>query len=275
VSTISVRKPNFDFSDVPAVWGSDLWIVHMVNAQGIVPAYIEPYLIKVLRLAKAKLDAEQNRALLEDIDAFIAQEAQHYKFHRSLNEVVRDAGYDRMKEFERAYAADYEEFLERPLEWQLAYCDGFEAMGSAGAAFAVDGGYELMLGGDADPRPIELWRWHLAEEYEHRSVVFETYKALYGHRPLRAWIVRVRGFLFCARHLFGHIRALSRYLVETDLARMMPNERAAARKRRRRLGSRPFAIQPALRLLRVLSPFYDPASIPPPGQYRTVLARYE
>ena len=273
MTTIKVRQPPFDFSDVSPQWSPNLEIAHGMNASGIIPAYIEPYLIKVMRKAKAELDPLQHSGLLADIDAFIRQEAQHYKFHASLNKMIRDGGYERMAEFEAAYAADYERFLAtKPLSWHLAYCEGFEALGSASAGFMLSGDFDDQFG-DADRRPIDLWKWHLAEEYEHRNVVFQTYKAICGGQPIRAWLRRVRGFLFCARHLFGHTSKLKSYLIDVDRARMSPAE-VELSKRRVSNASRKEALRRLPGVLKILSPFYDPAALPPPTQLESVLARY-
>jgi predicted metal-dependent hydrolase len=177
-----------------------------------------------------------------------------------------------MAEFESSYAADYEKFLERPLRWQLAYCDGFEAMRSATAALTVGPEYAEQFGPGADPRPIELWKWHIAEEYEHRNVFFQTYKALYGHQPVRAWIARVRGFLFCLRHLMGHSNRLSNYLIETDRDFIEAERGGRLKAVRQGIGRNQLAS--VVRILRVFSPFYDPANIPPPPEYDMVLAKY-
>jgi uncharacterized protein len=280
-SNIKVRQPSFDFAGVPPVWGSNLDAVHRMNATGMIPAYIEPYLIKVLRRAKVEIDPVQFPDLVEDIDAFVRQEAQHYKVHASLNKVIREAGYDRMVEFEERYAADYKSFFDKSLRWQLAYCDGFEAAGSAAAHMILSERAEEQFGEHVDRRPIELWQWHLAEEYEHRNVVFQTYHALYGHQPVRAWLARIYGFVYCARHLAGHINSLKEYLVEADLSRMTPAERGnyqtqrrAARWDRRDFRARLRDLRQSLRILRVFSPFYDPKSIPPPPQFAEVLALY-
>jgi uncharacterized protein len=160
---VQVRQPRFDFSDVDPIWADDVAAVHGINAQGIVPAYIEPFLIKVMRRAKAELDPLEHADLLRDIDVFNKQEAQHFKFHAALNQRVREHGYAGMVEFERSYEAEYDQMLAtRSLRWLVAYCEGFESMGLAAAPMFVDGGLEESLPG-ADPTVLALWKWHLAE----------------------------------------------------------------------------------------------------------------
>ncbi|WP_369821012.1 metal-dependent hydrolase [Novosphingobium sp. CCH12-A3] len=37
---------------------------------------------------------------------------------------------------------------------------------------------------NADPEPTNMWRWHLAEELEHRSVCSDVYHELSGLNPV-------------------------------------------------------------------------------------------
>ena len=258
-----VRHPVIDFTGLPAMWAAHRQAVHSINAIGIVPAHIEPYLIKVLRQAREQLDSQQYPDLVADIDVFIKQEAQHLKLHHQMNRAVRDGGYEGMAEIEQAYAADYERFLStKSLRWNVAYCEGFEAMGCLAAQSMVDGLVFASMS-DADPRPIELWKWHLAEEYEHRTVVFRTFHALYGHQPVRAWFTRLRGLSAAGKHIGTNINRVYRYLRRTD--------GDEAKGDRLLLDAGPGA---ARAMFAVLSPFYDPARTKPPRDLDAVLARY-
>jgi predicted metal-dependent hydrolase len=167
-----------------------------------------------------------------------------------------------MAAYERAYAADYERFLsKKSLRWNMAYCEGFEALGSLAAASIVDGIMFESLG-EADPRPVELWKWHLAEEYEHRTVVFRTYYALYGHRPARAWLSRCYGLFSAARHIGANVSKVYAYLRRVD---------GYTGKAQPAMNSSPGT---GKALLGVLSPFYDPARLSPPKNLGSVLAKY-
>jgi len=264
---VQVRQPDFDFTGIDPVWADDPVAVHGINAQGLVPAYIEPFLIKVMRRAKAELDPVEHADLLADLDVFNKQEAQHFKFHAALNRWIREGGYPGMAEIERRYEAEYEAMLaERPLEWLLAYCEGFESMGLAASHGWVDGATSAGLAG-ADPRPIALWEWHLAEEYEHRTVAFRVLKALYGRNPLRFYRLRLSGLFHAARHIGANVGALQSYLVRThgELAGEAPPPPPKAGR-----GSQLGLLR---RFVPVLSPFYDPARVPPPARLETVLGR--
>jgi len=266
-----VRQPNLDFSGVRAHWTANVELAQHFNANSMVPAYIEPYLIKVMRRAKERLppgDEELHR----DLDVFIRQEAQHYKLHQAFNRALREDGYEGMLEYEKAYEADYERFLaKRSLRFNVAYCEGFEAIGAAGAKFWVEDAERVLR--DADPRVVELWKWHLAEEYEHRTVCSRVFHALYGKGPTKGYVTRVLGFLYALRHIRGHTRRLTSYLLAKDREAMGPDEAQRSLEREQRFWK---SRRPAERALvrAVVSPSYDPAAIPAPKGIDAFLAQY-
>ncbi|KQM03251.1 putative metal-dependent hydrolase [Frankia sp. CpI1-P] len=268
-----VRSPEFDFTDVSPRWGANLEAVHLVNAQGIIPAYIEPFLIKVMRRAAEELDPLVDAELLHDIDLFNRQEGQHYRLHRAFNAMVRDGGYPDMTDYEAVFERDYEHFLRtRSLRWLLAYCEGFETIGSTGAELWVDGLMETELG--APPSPAaDLWKWHLAEEYEHRTVVNRVYHRLYGRPRLVAWLYRARGIVTASRHLNRRTSPLRRYLLDVD-RRGMTDEQRRQSEEREAATARKLGTANLRRLARAFSPFYDPATTPPPAGQQAILARY-
>jgi uncharacterized protein len=271
---MQTRYPDFDFSSCTPDWlPGNPEVAHAVDAMGIVPAYIEPFLIKVMKRAKAELDPVRDAALISDIDVFNKQEAQHFKFHRAYMKMLHDHGYDAIKEHEQAYEADYDRFLAtKSLRWLLAYCEGFEATGSGTATWWVDERNAHMLAG-AQRLPIELWRWHLAEEYEHRMVTFNLYHRLFDRGRVRTYLYRLYGFFNSTMHIQRYVMRTQKTMVATDRASMTPVEVTRSKKRERK-GMRQSAKQ-SLGVLRALSPFYTPANIPQPKKLAAVLATYE
>jgi predicted metal-dependent hydrolase len=268
------RYPDFDFSTCTPDWvPGNREVAHSVDAMGIVPAYIEPFLIKVMNRAKAELDPERDAELIRDIDIFNKQEGQHFKFHRAYMKMLRDNGYASIKQHEADYEADYDRFLAtKSLRWLVAYCEGFEATGSGTATYWVDELNSDMLQG-ADRRPIELWRWHLAEEYEHRMVMFTLYHRLYGQRRVRAYFYRLYGFYNSTMHIQRYVMRTAAEMMATDRATMTPAE-VKASKHRDFVAKRQSARQ-SVGVLRALSPFYNPAKSPPPKRLASVLATYD
>ena len=261
-----VRRPAFDFTGIDPLWAGDVAAVQIINALGIVPAFVEPFLIKVMQRAKETLDPVSDASLIRDIELFNKQEAQHFKFHVALNRWIRENGYEGMKQHERKYEAEYEQMLSsRSLLWLLSYCEGFESMGLASAAAFVDGGIEEMLP-DADPRPIALWRWHLAEEYEHRTVAFRTLKAVCHENPLVFYYCRIRGLVSASHHIGSTVRGLHRYLVGVEFAGITGTERPRLHRSAAKLGRRSSG------LFAALSPRYDPALVAPPKRLSDILS---
>ena len=146
--------------------------------------YLEPYLIRTMRVAAKEVADEALRA---DMKAFSGQEAQHYKNHASINDVVRsklsESAAAEMRGLEDRLDADYRRFSEqKSLAFNLAYAEGFEAMTFALARASMEGASD---GPASDPKWTELLAWHLAEEIEHRTVTFDAYDRIVGKYPYR------------------------------------------------------------------------------------------
>ncbi len=268
-----MRRPDIDFSDVGPHWAPNTEAAHLINAANLVPAYVEPFLLKVMRQAKRRLDPAGDADLLADLDIFNGQEAQHTRMHAAAFRVVRDR-YPGVVEYEDAYRASYDRFLAgKSLRFLLAYADGFEAYASATAPAWVDGALDPLFAG-GDQRSLDVWKWHLAEEYEHRSVVFSVYERLYGRPAWRAWLYRAAMYVYTQVHLGWFTARLYRYLLARDRAGMSARERIASRRRTRAVAVH--AGRAFLRdMLRPLSPVYDPARVPPPTRLEETLARYD
>ena len=53
---MKARFPTFDFSKVRAHWTRSPEFAQRCNAASLVPAYVEPFLLKVMKTAKDKID---------------------------------------------------------------------------------------------------------------------------------------------------------------------------------------------------------------------------
>ena len=270
---MKVRYPKFDFGAVRAHWAPHIEFAQRANASSTIPSHVEPYLVKVMLKAKAALDPAE-KELHEELAVFIKQEAQHCKLHNAFNERLRAEGYEGLAAFESKLAGDLERFLAtKSLKFNLAYADGFEAMGALGAVMWFDA-YAKYLEG-ADESTVDLWRWHMAEEHEHREVAFKVYQKLYGKNDLwSGWLYRVYGFLFAAVHLIGYGKRVGAYLIAKDRERLGADERAASVAREREF-AKTTGKRALPELLKVLSPFYDPARTIAPAGLSAYLSRYE
>jgi predicted metal-dependent hydrolase len=261
---MKIRYPQLDFSKTRAHWAPCIEFAQRANGSGLIPTYVEPYLVKVMLKAKPLID-KSNTKLHEDVKIFIKQEAQHCKQHNAFNERLRAEGYPELAAMEKALADDLEGFLEnKSLKFNLAYSDAFESMGALGARLWF-GAYLEYLDG-ADPETVALWKWHMAEEFEHREVAFDVYRELYGKKSFYDdWIYRVQVFFFAIKHLVGFGNKAASYLLEEDRKAMTPEEREASIEREA-IFKKKMAKVAIPELMGVLSPFYSPAKRPkPPG----------
>lgn len=268
---MKVRSPGMDFSKIRPHWARIPEFAQSYNAFSIVPAHIEPYLMKVMRRAKDVLDPEHAR-LHDDIAVFNKQEMEHCKHHVAFNRALYEAGYEGMKAIEKPYQQDYVRFLkDKSLRFNVAYCEGFEALGCASAQAFFEDLDEYLAG--ADGEALDLWKWHLAEEFEHREVCYQVYKTLYGNGPF-AYLYRVAVFIYAVRHIGSYTGRVQKYLLDVDRASMTEAERQASLEREKVLAKR-VAKKSFKRLLAVLSPFYDPGKRKPSPGMQEILDRYD
>jgi len=265
---MQVRVLEADFADIGPHWASNREFAQLYNAASLCPAYLEPFLVKVMIEARKQLPPGQG-ALDEQIRLFNLQEMQHCKQHIAFNKMLF-VHYPGLEPLARAYEADYNRFLAtRSLQANLAYCEGFEAMSAIPTTCFFEDFDELWAG--ADPRAEALWKWHLAEEYEHREVVHSVYTALYGRGPV-AYLRRIYGFFFATWHILRNIDGIGKHLLARDREGMDAAQLAASKAREKEVGK--LAAKHFLAHLRaILSPWYDPGRRQPPRGVKDVLAR--
>ena len=135
--------------------------------------------------------------LAQDIKAFTTQEAIHSREHDAFNKRAERSGYDLTK-------------LERRVEERLALARSRPQIASLAATMALEHftailanqllGNPRHLAG-ADPETAELWRWHAAEEIEHKGVAYDTW--LYATRDwprFKRWKVKTKIMLIMTEH---------------------------------------------------------------------------
>ncbi len=115
----------------------------------------------------------------------------------------------------------------------------------------------------------------MAEEYEHREVAFSVYHELYGRKTLfDGWIYRVYGFLYAAKHLMGFGDRAAAYLLSEDRKTMTEAERKASLAREAAFKKK-MAKVAIPELLKVLTPFYNPAKRKAPAGMGAYLKKFE
>jgi predicted metal-dependent hydrolase len=266
---MKVRRPSFEFSETPAHWAANPEFAQMFNATSLWIPHLERFLNRVMAKAASEMkgDDPETQRIKSDVRTFIRQEANHYSLHAAFNTILANNGYD-VAEFERYFEAEFEKlFKTRSLGFLCAYCEGFETMGPPSALIWLDEMEDMLEG--ARPEVVRLWKWHLMEEYEHRTVCHDVFHAVHG-----GYFMRIYGFFVQLRQLTHFSTIVREYLLERDRARMTKDELRASRKRARAANRRLYGLM-IPRLLKVLSPFYTPRNAKEPQMFRSYMAEIE
>jgi len=130
--------------------------------------------------------------IAHDVRAFIAQEAIHTREHQMFNDQVAAAGFQ-IQTLEARTEHELNEVKQKSALEQLAFTVGLEHFT---AAFANQVLCEARLLENAPLETSQLWRWHAAEEIEHKAVAFDTlFSATSGWSAFRRWRFRCGGFV--------------------------------------------------------------------------------
>ena len=133
----------------------------------------------------------------EEIKGFTTQEAIHSREHDAFNKRATRSGYDLTK-------------LEAQVEKRLAVTRGKPPVVSLAATMALEHFTALLahqllanpphLDG-AERETAELWRWHAAEEIEHKGVAYDTWLHATRHWPRsKRWKVKAKVMLYVTRN---------------------------------------------------------------------------
>lgn len=272
---LTVRYPKIDYSKVRAHWAPNLAFAHHRNATSFIPTPIEPWLIKIMQLAKGLIPPGHAK-LEEDVENFIGQESQHFRQHRMFNKALVAQGYPELEKIEKQLAEELDEFLKnRSLKFLLAYADGFESLGAVSGCIWFEQSDAFLK--DADPNMIALWKWHMAEEFEHREVCFQIYHALFGRGVWKAivngYFYRIYGFLFAMVHLNRHMSRMARYMMDVDKAKMTAAEKQKVEADEKLF--KKFLLKTARPLLYNFLPWYNPGRKRMPKGLMEYLKRFE
>lgn len=256
-----VRMPSFDFSNSHGRWMPKApELAQLLNANSIVIPHLERFLNRVMARARAEITGtdEQSARLRADISTFIKQESCHYTIHGSFNAMMLRNGYDALPDLEKEIVAHYERLLAtKSLAFLVAYCEGFECLTPPVAAGWFDGSMDRATK-DADPDPLTMWRWHIMEEFEHRTVCHDAFKVLHG-----GYWLRIYAFFYQIISLERMVGKVFRYLLKIDRANMTRDDIKRSKKNATRSVLGFFA--PIIRgATRILLPGYTPRGIPEP-----------
>jgi len=193
---LPVRKLGVDLSQGFARhWhGGDAFRTQFFNALSMSFPVGEQFFIDSVRQAAPLLPqgpehAPLRAALDEALRGFIGQEATHRHIHGLYNAQLEQQGLEnRWQHWARKRIELLKREAPNPLH-ALAITAAYEHY----TALLADGTlrYARWLEG-ADPTMQIVWRWHAAEETEHRSVAFDLYRAIGGdERWRKRWFVYI------------------------------------------------------------------------------------
>jgi predicted metal-dependent hydrolase len=225
---VSIQPRRFHFREldrVPQYWfGGNPILSHTENAFSILIPPGERFFIRsVQRYADRTADPE----LAQLIRAFARQEALHTRAHDEFNASLARFGVDVEREI--AYADRVLAALARwlPAKMQLAVTVFLEHLTATGA-HVLFGQPEIARA--MHPEMLRFWRWHAAEELEHKAVAFDLYREVGGGYLLRVFSALAAALLLA----FPFVR-IARRMLRDDPNGVTDGMRRQARELNRRV----------------------------------------
>nr|WHW29701.1 putative metal-dependent hydrolase [uncultured bacterium] len=183
----------------------DPFLTAFFNALSISFPAGEKFFIDSVRLFK---DEISDPVLIEEIKGFCGQEGFHRREHQRYNEALCAArGYNLVK-------------LEAPIKKRIKMVQSrFSPEANLAGTVAIEHltavmAHQLLKDNqvlrNAVPAMAELWRWHSAEEMEHKAVAFDVYRAVGGSLKVRKRAMRRATFFFGLEVLRCHCYMLKK-----------------------------------------------------------------
>jgi predicted metal-dependent hydrolase len=267
-----IRMPVVDFTGMPARWmPRNPEMAHRMNGISVGTPDLERFLNKVMARARQAIDGDDPESvrLRADIQTFIRQESCHTAIHSAFNDALVADGYPKLPELQKEIAAHYDRLLKtKSLKFLVAYCEGFETLGPPVAKAWLDGLMDTLFE-TAHPAASMMFRWHSMEEFEHRTVVFDTFKKMRG-----SYFLRIYGYFYQLYHFNRLGKLVTNYMMRVDRSKMTEEEVAASRQRSKEASE--LLKGPALKgMIKTLMPWYSPHGLPFPDRYEGVVAEVE
>jgi uncharacterized protein len=204
-TTIEIVQRHMGFTfprDLPRHWSAnDPFETQLWNALSLVFPKGEQMFIDRVRFYR---DRVTDPILLDEVRAFIGQEAQHRKEHETFNAWIEAQGYP----VEEIYAfcdARNAETAKAPAIVQLAAVAALEHFTALMAEWFLNDD-EAIAAMDEGVRA--LFVWHAIEETEHKAVAFDVYRHVGGTYPVRALTMAFVTVNFMANISRFHVRLM-------------------------------------------------------------------
>jgi predicted metal-dependent hydrolase len=143
--------------------------------------------------------------LREDVNLFCGQEGVHGREHDRYNEMLRARGYP-VDAMEQRIARILARATRLPRRLRLAATCALEHFTALMAHFLLAD--DRMLDG-ADATMAALWKWHAAEENEHKAVAYDVYLAAGGNWLERSVVMAFASAIFWFKILEQQIRMMN------------------------------------------------------------------
>jgi uncharacterized protein len=177
--TITPRDRRFARGAAQQRWwfGGDPYATAFHNALSVTFPRGEAFFIESV---KAHRDGVPPK-LEQEIRAFVMQEVMHSREHVAFNKRVVDAGYD-VARLEKDVTDALELTKGRPQILNLAVTMALEHYTAIMAQTMLRYGHYWER---ADREEVAMWKWHAAEEIEHKGVAYDTW--LHATRDWSRW----------------------------------------------------------------------------------------
>ncbi|MES2301065.1 MAG: metal-dependent hydrolase, partial [Pseudomonadota bacterium] len=197
--TITIRDRRFGRNAPPGRWwlAGDPVATAWHNALSATFPRGEAFFIESVKAhrdgAPPKLEAE--------IRAFVKQEINHTREHVAFNRMAEAAGYDIAK-------------IDKRVEDMLALTKDRPVIVNLAATMALEH-YTAMMAHEflanpahfagAEKEAADMWRWHAAEEIEHKGVAYDTWlHATRGWSRWKRWKVKSLMMVIVTKNFFTH-----------------------------------------------------------------------
>lgn len=166
-------------------------VAHFFNTLSIFFPVGERFFIDSVRYYRDK-GVITDPELLEQVKAFIGQEAMHGREHEDYNQAYTEAGFEAAQM--EAIVARLLNTLQKilPPAHQLSATIALEHFTAILAHVLLDNP-ELIEGADEDFKAV--WNWHALEETEHKAVAYDVYREAMKDKKIRGYLIRIFGML--------------------------------------------------------------------------------
>ncbi|MGU3651481.1 metal-dependent hydrolase [Mycolicibacterium sp. A43C] len=209
------RDVRWNWEGIPLhYFASDAFITHWANGMNMLLPEGEVFFVDVFRQALPLIEDDEVRA---DVIGFIGQEATHSAAHQSLLDHIARAGIDvgpcvdQIQWMFRRLLGDRHLRGRWARSWLVERVAIIAALEHFTSYLGVWGLNAHAWDDTLEPRVLDLFRWHLAEEVEHRHVAFDLFTHLDG-----GYVRRIRTWLLAAPVLAIMWTRGTRYLMRVD-----------------------------------------------------------